>query len=106
MYTKVCLSRQNIFVATNTTIFLTCFVATKVSLSRQNFCHDKNMFVATKVLSRQKACFVATKIIFVAAPANDRLPPVIDENFENMLHVAISAALSGLDLSVCFHSCL
>ena len=69
------------FVATKA---LTCFDATKVCLSRQNyvcqwqqayFCHDKkNVFcrdkhvfvttksklVATKVLLRQKTCFVAT----------------------------------------------
>ena len=36
-----------------------------------NVCRDKNMFVAIKVLSRQKT-FVATKMILVAAPVNDR----------------------------------
>ena len=48
------------------------------------FCRDKIMFVTTKkllprnmlrdtsiFLSREKTCFVATKIILVAAPAND-----------------------------------
>ena len=37
-----------IFVATNRS-----FVATKVCFSRQNFCHDKIMYVATNHLSRQ-----------------------------------------------------
>ena len=52
------------------------FVATKVCLSRQNFCRDKVMFVTKnicrhkrRVLSRQKTCFFATKLILVAAPA-------------------------------------
>ena len=38
------------------------FVATNI-LSRQNFCRDKNMFVMTT--------FVVTKMMHVAAPAND-----------------------------------
>ena len=66
------------------------FVATKVCLSRQKFCRDKTMFVATKlgdkhkhvvvakyfgatniILARQRFCrgkdtFVATKDVFVA----------------------------------------
>ena len=61
------------------------FVATKVSLSSQNtslvvtklfcgekqFCHDKG-FVATSILLLgQMRCFVTTKMILVAAPAND-----------------------------------
>ena len=50
----------------------TKFVATKVSLSRQNFCRVQHTFVATKdVFCRDKHVFVATKIILVAAPAND-----------------------------------
>ena len=80
--TTMCLSRQN-----------TSLFATKVCLSSKQkfcldkhtfvgtkdvFCRDKNVFVATKVcLSRQNLChdkrFVATKMIFVAAPANDSL---------------------------------
>ena len=63
------------------------FVATKVSLSRQNFYGDKNMFVprrknkrsfvATSILlSRQKTCFVATKMILVAASANNTIHAV------------------------------
>ena len=53
-----------IFVATRQNA---SFVATKVCLSRQNYvCRDKR-FVATNT------CFVATKIILVAAPANDSL---------------------------------
>ena len=52
------------------------FVATKVSLSRQNYvCRDKR-FVATSILLSRRVCldkfFVATKMIFVAALANDR----------------------------------
>ena len=66
--------RDKHFVATNTS-----FVATKVCLSRQNicsdkimFCLDKHTFVATNIC-REKS-FVATKIILVAAPANDTFP--------------------------------
>ena len=57
------------------------FVATKVNLSQQDFCSDKNYVCSDKYLSRQKFChrknmfvttklFVGTKIILVAAPAN------------------------------------
>ena len=69
--------RDKSFVATNTCLSRenTSFVATKVCLSRQNFCRDKH------ILSQQKTCFCccdkhkkhATKIILVAAPANDTL---------------------------------
>ena len=58
-----------IFVATKPTSFMFLF----------RFCFfvfvfaTKDTFVATSILlSRQKMCFVATKIILVAAPANDR----------------------------------
>ena len=65
------------------------FVVTKVCLLRQNVCRDKNVgrdkifFGATNVLSClsrvylscDKTCFVATKIILAAAPANDKNPP-------------------------------
>ena len=56
-------------------------------LTRQKFCLDKHVFVATKhvvcvrqqfcriVLSRQQTCFVATKMILVAAPANHTKNP-------------------------------
>ena len=72
------LSRQN-YVGPATNIIL----SRQKLLSRQawqNFCCDKIMFVATNVLSQQKyGCryktFVATKMILVAAPANDRSPP-------------------------------
>ena len=72
------------------------FVATKLSLSRQSFCRDKHNFVATNVLSRKAyfcrdktrllsrqtaVCrdktFVATKMIFVAAPASD-IPTLVE----------------------------
>ena len=66
-------------------------VSTKICLSRQNICRDKNMFIATNIFffatkrntffslslfSRQThACrdktFVVTKIVLVAAPASD-----------------------------------
>ena len=54
------------------------FVATKACLSRQTrVCRDKIILLATTVLSRQKTCarntsFVATKMILVEVPANDR----------------------------------
>ena len=65
------------------------FTATTTGLSRQKFCRDKHtclsrqayLFVVTKIsLSRQNicrdrirdTCFVATKMILVAAPANDK----------------------------------
>ena len=54
-------------------------------LAATNFCHDKSMFAAAEYfsrdthtcLSRQRFCrdkhtFVATKMVLVAAPANDR----------------------------------
>ena len=42
-----------------------------------NICCDKHNFVTTSILlSLQKTCFVATKIILVAAPTNDSLFPV------------------------------
>jgi len=83
---NTCLSRKNTsFVATKyacrdkrfvnklTSMLLlrqkTCFVATKVCLSRQNFCRDKVMFVATNIW--RDRTFVATKIILVAVSAND-----------------------------------
>ena len=78
-------------------------VAAKVCLPRKNFCHDKSMFIVTKyfchderrVLLQQNTCllqqnfccchkyhfccdktFVATKIILMAAPANDTSSPI------------------------------
>ena len=54
--TKVCLSRK----------FRT-FVATNISCDK-SFCHDKHIFVAAKDVF---CAFLATKIILVAAPAND-----------------------------------
>ena len=52
------------------------FVMTKVSLSQehlsqQNYvCRDKSFVVISILLLRQKTCFVETKILLVAAPAN------------------------------------
>ena len=87
------LSRQAYFFSQQKT----CYIVTKVSLSQQNICHNRIMFVVTNIcrdktfdvtkihllqqrymfvttsilLSRQKNCFVLTKIILVAASAND-----------------------------------
>ena len=50
------------------------FAATKICLSRQMFCRDKHTFVATKyvfVVFVATNKIVATKMILVAAPAND-----------------------------------
>ena len=41
---------------------------------KHNFCQGKHTFVATKdVLLNTRVCFVATKLILAAAPANDIL---------------------------------
>ena len=89
--TKVCLSRQTYFcrdktfVATNiycdkrnfaykTSLLMSrqTRVATKVLSRQAYFCRDKRRFFATNTcLSRQTKIFVSTKMIFVAAPAND-----------------------------------
>ena len=59
-----------IFVATEVVFYVSIFfffffVAAKVRLPRQNFRHDRILFVATSILlSRQKMCFVATKDVF------------------------------------------
>ena len=58
-------------------------------LSRPNYvCRDKHTSVATNIfLSLQKTCSVATKIIQVAAPANDtQVPP----------RLSIAGGLGGL----------
>ena len=68
-----------IFVATNTRLPRQTFCRDKIFSSRQNICRDKYLslqtqtfcrgksFVATSILlSRQKTCFVATKMILVA----------------------------------------
>ena len=70
------------FVATN--MFIKTFVATTKHLSRQqNFCRDNKTLVATRqnIFEKRMFCrnkhafaknvFVATKMILVAAPAND-----------------------------------
>ena len=48
------------------------FVATNIILSRQKFCRNKHIFVATKDLFCRDKAFVATKIVLAAVPANDR----------------------------------
>ena len=48
-------------------------VATKLFLSWQKYvCHNKSFVATSTLLSWQKTCFVATKVILVAAPANDK----------------------------------
>ena len=83
--TRVCrdkirlLSRQNILLSRKTYFCRDkhILVATKLLLRQAYFCRDKSMLIATNlILSRQKFCrdksFVATKMILVAAAANDR----------------------------------
>ena len=91
MFFATKLLSQQIFVATNTCLFVCrdtgfvltsillsrqkmCFAATKVCMSRQYLCRKRNMFVATNIyrdtsfvttsmlLSRQKTYFVATNM--------------------------------------------
>ena len=60
------------------------FVAAKVCLSRQNLYRDeiflsrRNIFVATKRVCRDRTS-VATKMIVVAAPANDKIRQWLEE---------------------------
>ena len=90
--TKVCLSRQKLSRQTRVCRY-TSFILTSILLLRKTrVCRDKSMLVATRLclsrqifvvtnvlspqafFSRQNVCcvFVATKMILVAAPANDR----------------------------------
>ena len=99
--TKVCLSQQNLCHDKHVCCDKTSFVVTKnmlvaanmtnvlsrqTILSQQKFCHVKHTFVATKdVLCHNKHVFAAhvchdktsvmTKMILMAAPANDRHRP-------------------------------
>ena len=61
---------KHVFAATNTCLLRqnTSFVATKLCLSRQKYVHAFFIF-----LSGNKHTFVATKMILIAAPANDRV---------------------------------
>ena len=75
---------SKIFIATNTRLSRqkTCFVATNIILSRQDFYRDKLAFVATNTcLSRQNPChdksFAATKIFW-------QLPPILHWVFKLM----------------------
>ena len=65
--------RDKGFVATNIFRNKQTFVATKLLLQQNYVCLDK--FASSILLSRQKTCFVATKNILVAAPANDSTVP-------------------------------
>ena len=85
--TEVCLSRQTYFchdktfVATNISrdkhnfgcSGKLTFVATKMCLFRQNICLDKHAFVVRNICCDKR--FVATKMIVMAAPANDTSQP-------------------------------
>ena len=85
-FDKVFLSRQKIFFVSFRDKHV--FIATKVSLSPQNFDLDKIMFVVTNICRDKrfvatKICVrldehvcVATKMILVAAPANDICPSI------------------------------
>ena len=68
--TKVSLSQQNIILCRDKIVTDVCryksFVAAKI------FCRYKSFVTTSILLSRQKQCFVATKMILVAAPANGR----------------------------------
>ena len=65
--------------------FVRLFCRNKIMFFAKNICRDKNMFVATGILfSRQKqtrVCrdktFVATKMILLAALANDTFDIVV-----------------------------
>ena len=73
--TKVCLSRFFYFKLYKHMLYLSpnnSFVATNIILSRQKFCRNKHIFVATKDLFCRDKAFVATKIVLAAVPANDR----------------------------------
>ena len=85
---NTCLSHKNMLVATNTCLSRQSFcrnkhnfVATTVLSQQAYFCREKHAFFATEYVFRDKtrACrdktFVATKIILVAAPANDSSSP-------------------------------
>ena len=77
--TKVCLLRQKfccdiiMFVVTKLCLLWQkhVFVATNIILSREKFCHDKHTFAVTKDVFCHET-FVATKMLLVAAPTNDR----------------------------------
>ena len=88
-----CRDKNTSFVATKVLSRLTfccdkAFVAINIILSRQAyFCRDKHVFVVTDIcrdksfvaasllVSRQTCVFVSTKLILVAAPANDTVLP-------------------------------
>ena len=55
--TKLCLSRQNIFVETNS-----CFLGSD-NRDKRGVCHDKSKFCARNVLAHLKKMFVATKVL-------------------------------------------
>ena len=66
------------------------FVVTKVCLSRQTrvlsrqalFCRDKRRVLSSKIRVCRDRTFVATKMILVAAPANDKPPPPHGSDYE------------------------
>ena len=73
--TNTCLSRENTSCRDKSMLVLSrqiYFVSTNIILSRQRFCRGKHAFVAKKDLfCCEKHVFVATRMILVAAPAND-----------------------------------
>ena len=85
--TKVCSLQQNlswqIFVMINMCLWQKfCHHKHTFVMTKDMFCHDKILFVATNICCDKKfvttkilSYFVATKIILLTAPANDKLPP-------------------------------
>ena len=78
------------------------FVVTNIMCrDKHKFYCDKGFVTASILLSRQKTCFVATKMILGAAPANDnyrclkraRLPQASKEACDRMQHAV------GLEVS-------
>ena len=73
------------------------FVATKLLSRQTRVCRDKNVFVATKhVFCCDKSMLGATKMILVAAPANDSLLVItaMSDYYQRMgsfLHVELVA---------------
>ena len=70
--TELCLSQQNIFVATKLLLWQNfCHDKHTFVITKDMFCHDKHMFVVTKISLSWQNFFVATEMIPVAAPASD-----------------------------------
>ena len=70
-------TKQVTYVAANSCRYKR-FVATKICLSRQTyFCRDKGSILSLQTRVCRDKTFVATKVILVAATANDRQEPFV-----------------------------